>query len=105
MTAPTPLYTAWGRDDDGFDIDGDGAPGVGMAANAIAVWSVLQNRERVTVGETAAAFNIPPKMAADAVLNGYWMALEDASGTIAFDVLPSITDAELSAFVIIHEGE
>jgi hypothetical protein len=55
-------------------------------ANALQIWSVMQNRfEQVTVNEAALAFNTSPEIIRRAVADHYWM--------------------DLQGDIIVHEGE
>ncbi len=61
-------------DGEEWDHEGDGMPGLTLLANAVQVWSCLQNRQ-TTVQECAAAFNIDEDQARKAVQGHYWMYL------------------------------
>lgn len=49
-----------------------GKPGVGIVANAISVWSALQN-QTTTLGDAAAAFRMPVEAAVQCVEYHPWM--------------------------------
>lgn len=66
-------FTAWGTEGYGF-CPVAGAPGIGIAGNAIQVWSLCQGRT-VTVAEAALAFNVTPSLILAAVEDHYWMLI------------------------------
>ena len=74
---PHPFF---GPSEDGWNIDldgehaGYGKPGVGMVANAISVWSALQ-QSAVTLGDAAQAFKMPVEAVAQCVDHHPWMYL------------------------------
>lgn len=69
----------WPDDHDGWDTDGPiRLPGIRLMGHAIQVWSILQDRERVTTAEAAAAFNVPERVIREAVGHHYWMFLQPA---------------------------
>ncbi len=71
----------------------DGLPTIASLANAIQVWSILQIKQPVTVGEAAQAFNVPAARVQRAVRFHHFMYLERGAG--------GATDDQ----IICHEGE
>lgn len=57
----------------GWDIEGDGMPGVGFFGNAVQVWAIAQNRMDITINEAALAFNVAPNLIRQAVEEHPWM--------------------------------
>jgi len=86
-TADTP-FQAWATGDD-ETFGPDGAPHVELAATALQVWSLCQQRARVTVEEAALAFNVAPAMIREAADGHHWMMIVH----------------EVGADLIQHEGE
>jgi hypothetical protein len=70
----TPPYFANHGNDDEWDLE-TGKPGINLFASAVQVWSASQNREAVTIRQTAVAFNVPDQMIITAVRHHYWMNL------------------------------
>ena len=50
------LVTHFGAEDWGFNIDGDGMPGIGTFANAVQVWALC--RHTATARDAAIAFQV-----------------------------------------------
>lgn len=76
--------------------DDDGEAGVHRQdfANAVSIWSFMQNKEtQTTVADVALAFNTTPELVRQAVEDHYWLSLDD----------PSETDPTKQT--IWHEGE
>jgi hypothetical protein len=69
----TPPYFA-ADDDDAWCLE-TGRPGIGLFANAVQIWALLQERE-VTIAEAARAFNVPEAMIRTAVEWHPWMLIE-----------------------------
>ncbi len=69
-----------------------GQIGILRFADAIATWSIFQNRERVTVAEAAVAFNCTPRMVREACNGNCWMTV-------------SGPDDDFTKQIIEHEGE
>lgn len=64
-------------------------------ANAISVWSFMQNKETLaSVAEVALAFNTTPELVRQAVEDHYWLFLECAPG-----------ETDPTKQLIWHEGE
>lgn len=66
-------WPRWASDDDGWDTD-TGAPGIGIFARAIQVWSSSQLRP-TSVSEAARVFNCDPARVIEAVTWHHWMML------------------------------
>lgn len=68
----------WGADDDGWNLETGGHPGIALVGNAIQVWVTFQDAPgdgSVSVAQAAAAFNIEPIRAIEAVQQHHWMYL------------------------------
>jgi len=82
----------FGANNDDWNHDADGYPGIGLIANAISTWSALQERTTVTVGEAALTFFIKPELVVQAIEFHYWMCWDKQDGPI-------------ETWVIGHDGE
>ena len=78
-------------EDDEWDQE-TGAPSIGLFGRALQCWSVCQARERVTVAEAAAAFNVEPRLIIEAAEDHYWMFLTGPRD-------------DYTKLIIEHEGE
>lgn len=59
-----------------------GRPGIEDFADAVQMWSILQNRTDTTIEEAAAVFNVPIEMVRQAVEDHPWMFLEGKDGNV-----------------------
>ncbi|KPF84490.1 hypothetical protein IP70_15815 [alpha proteobacterium AAP38] len=75
ISATAPIFTEFGTEDEGWDIDGNGGPGIGLTAKAVQVWAVCQPVQS-TIGDAATAFNLPLAMIAQAVEYHPYMYLD-----------------------------
>lgn len=75
-----PYFAGEETDDDDWDRE-TGKPGIGLFANALSVWSTMQNRD-TTVEEAAVVFNVPVEMVRTAVEWHPWMLLEGKDGNV-----------------------
>lgn len=80
----------WGEDPETFNVDGDGAIGIGLFAKAIQVWALQQEGFSPTIKEAAKAFNCSVANITDAVEYHPYMFLSKRE------------DGEL---IIDHDGE
>jgi hypothetical protein len=94
VIAPLDRY---GKDDQSWNLpdhpegDESGYPGLGILANAISAWSVLQPGTQATVGDAAKAFYMTPRLVVLAVKFDPWMYLDE--------------DGPVEDWVIGHDGE
>lgn len=65
----------WGAEDDSWNLETGGHPGIGLVANAIGVWTSFQQRPS-SVAEVARVFNIDPIRVIEAVEQHAWMFLQ-----------------------------
>lgn len=65
-------FQAWATGDD-ETFGPDGSPNVELASTALQVWSLCQQRARVTVAQAAQAFNVSEAMIREAVDGHHWM--------------------------------
>lgn len=99
-----------------------GKPTVAFFGNALQVWSIMQEHPREeyrlagrrapTVADAAKAFNCPPAMVIEAVLNHYWMFLAvEGAGNFGGDPQHAAEDLteclklDPTKLRIEHEGE
>jgi hypothetical protein len=65
----------WGAEDDSWNLETGGHPGIALVANAIGVWTSFQERP-ASVAEAARVFNIEASRVIEAVEFHAWMFLE-----------------------------
>lgn len=68
------LIERWGIEDESWNLETGGHPGIALVANAIGVWCSFQERP-TSVAETARVFNIDPSRIIEAVEFHAWMFL------------------------------
>lgn len=89
----------FGPNEDDWNLDAElggadyGKPGVGVVAEAISTWVMLQNKSAVTLGDVAIAFCMPPEAVAQCAEWHPWMYFVGDENT------------PLEKLVIEHEGE
>lgn len=69
------VFTDFWNEEDGWDLDDTGLPGVILFAHAIQVWESCQDGNQ-TVAQAAAAFNVDEALIRRAVEAHSWMYLE-----------------------------
>lgn len=74
MPTKTFSFERFGREDDTWNIEIDGNPGVMLVARALHVWTTCQPGE-VSVSDVTTAFRLPPSMVVEAVEAHPWMLL------------------------------
>jgi len=65
----------WGGEDDSWNLETGGHPGIALVGNAIQVWAAFQDNSP-SVAQAAASFNLEAIRVIEAVEAHYWMFLE-----------------------------